>query len=86
MAALAAMAASAADPPRARISAAACEASTWSLATIPPRVITIERASARSSPTFGIWAEGVSTNAEARSNPTSTVVCRMVVMSLEPEP
>ena len=45
--ALAAIAASAADPPRASTCAPACEASVWFVATIPWRVITIERACAR---------------------------------------
>ena len=41
--ALAAMAASTADPPLARICAAACEASVWLVAAMPCCVITIER-------------------------------------------
>src|SRR5947208_2115420 len=44
-AALAAMAASIADPPRARTCAPACEASVWLVATMPWREITMERAS-----------------------------------------
>jgi hypothetical protein len=43
--ALAAMAASIAEPPRARTCAPACEASVWLVATIPWREITMERAS-----------------------------------------
>src|SRR5712692_1453307 len=46
--ALAAMAASTAEPPRARISAPACEACTWLVATMPKRVTTMERAWERS--------------------------------------
>src|SRR5579863_5468342 len=46
--ALAAIAASIADPPRARICAPACEAKVWLVATIPWREITIERACVRS--------------------------------------
>ncbi len=41
--ALAAMAASTAVPPRARICAPACDASTWLVATIPPWLMTIDR-------------------------------------------
>jgi len=46
--ALAAMEASAAEPPRARICAPACEASVWLVATIPRWLIVIERAWDRS--------------------------------------
>ena len=52
--ALAAMAASAAEPPRARICAPACEARTSLVATIPCRVITIERACVRSRGLLGV--------------------------------
>ena len=41
--ALAAIAASTADPPRARICAPACDASVWLVATMPCCVMTIER-------------------------------------------
>jgi len=42
--ALAAMAASMAEPPRARTSAPACEARYWLVATMPRSVMTMERA------------------------------------------
>src|SRR6516225_755177 len=48
--ALAAMAALAAEPPCERISAPACEACTWLVATMPYEEITIERALLRSWP------------------------------------
>ncbi len=48
MAASAAIAASTAEPPRARICAPACAASVWLVATMPSRVITIDRAWLRS--------------------------------------
>ena len=47
-AALAAMAASTALPPRARIAAPACEATAWLVATMPYCVTTLERACVRS--------------------------------------
>src|SRR5271169_233503 len=46
--ALVAIAASTAEPPRDRISAPACEACTWLLATMPYGEITMERALVRS--------------------------------------
>ena len=46
--ALAAMAASMADPPRASTSAPACDASVWLVATMPNFEITMERACDRS--------------------------------------
>src|SRR5580698_10281396 len=46
--ALVAIAASTAEPPRDRISAPACEACTWLLATMPYGEITIDRAFVRS--------------------------------------
>jgi hypothetical protein len=46
--ALAAMAASIADPPRASTSAPACDASVWLVATMPNLEITMERACERS--------------------------------------
>src|SRR6266849_6182872 len=53
-AALAAIAASIADPPRAKTCAPACEASVWLVATIPCREITIDRASDLSCASEGI--------------------------------
>ena len=47
-AALAAIAASMAEPPRSRTWAPACEARVWLVATMPWREITMERASDRS--------------------------------------
>src|SRR5437588_2623522 len=49
-AALAAMAASTAEPPRARTCAPACDARVWLVATMPRSEITIERAWLRSCP------------------------------------
>src|SRR5215471_16882190 len=46
--ALAAMAASMAEPPRSRMSAPACEAETWLVATMPYCVVTTERPQERS--------------------------------------
>ncbi len=46
--ALAAMAASTADPPRARICAPACDANVCAVATMPRVVMTMERACERS--------------------------------------
>ena len=53
--ALAAMAASMADPPRASTCAPACDASVWLVATMPRSVIIIERACDRSWACKGAW-------------------------------
>src|SRR5580658_1737282 len=61
--ALAAMAASIADPPRASTWAAACEASVWLVAAIPCLEITMDRAWVRS------WEwEGMATHSAALQN------------------
>src|ERR1017187_4038744 len=64
-AALAAMAASMADPPRARICAPACEASVWLVATMPRPLMTIERACERSCACPGVYS--ISSANEARN-------------------
>src|SRR6185369_6647874 len=67
-AALAAIAASIAEPPRARICAPACEASVWLVATIPWREITMERAS-----DLSCAGEGIDRQATIRPRPTFCV-------------
>src|SRR5580704_2051346 len=62
-AAFAAMAASMAEPPCARICAPATEACTWLVATMPYCVTTIERASERSSADRSADMEDVSSKA-----------------------
>ena len=66
-AALAAMAASAAEPPRARICAPACDASGWLVATMPSRLMTIERAWERSAACAAV---------SPTSSPISSPKCR----------
>ena len=63
-AALAAMAASMAEPPRASTCAPACEASVWLVATMPRSEITMDRACVRS------WACAGSCNINKSRNST----------------
>src|SRR5947207_1719746 len=69
--ALAAMAASMADPPRARTCAPACEASVWLVATMPRSEITMERACVRSCACAAIGNISNGRNVRYRMNPKS---------------
>ena len=85
IAGLAPMAASAADPSRARTCAPACEARTSLAATIPCRVMTIERACVLSRRSSALRAGPELADAIAIPNTRSRNFQRMVAVDCTPE-